>query len=178
MQKIYYTQQINQPHGAKSFLQSSLSASQKILHILWDPQVHYCTHKSLQTVLSLATSIQSTPSNSTCLSSILILSSQQYLSLLSGLFLSCFSTKTQYAFLTSHMSATCCTYLTLVARNDGWENLHFFQPVSNTRLWKRVPKTPGQPTGSVFHKISMPLHEVQMVFSNELHKGITTHGVL
>ena len=50
------------PHGAESFLKANqFSASQYILHILWNPKVHYRIYKCRHLSLSRARSIQSTP---------------------------------------------------------------------------------------------------------------------
>ena len=73
--------------------------------ILWNPEVHYCSHKR---------SIQSMPPHPTSCISILILSSHPRLGLVSALFLSGFPTKTLYAHLLYPVCSTCSVHLILL----------------------------------------------------------------
>jgi hypothetical protein len=70
--------------------------------------------RALHWSLSWARSIQSTPSHPISLRSILILSIQLRLGLPSGLFPSGFPTNILYAFLVSHIRATCPAHLILL----------------------------------------------------------------
>ena len=74
------------------------AASQEIPRILWNPKVHYGTHKRPPPVPILCQPIQSTHPHPTSRRSILILSTHLRLGLPSGLFPSGFPTKTLYAF--------------------------------------------------------------------------------
>ena len=77
------------------------SASQEISRILWNPEVHYRSHKR---------SIQSMPPHPTSWIPILILSSHLCLGLVSTLFPSGFPTKTLYAHLLYPVCATCSAH--------------------------------------------------------------------
>ena len=81
------------------------SPSSEIPRILWNPKVHYCTHKRPPPVLSWASPIQSTYSHPTSWRSILILSTYLRLGLPSGFFPSGFPTKTLYAPFSSPIRA-------------------------------------------------------------------------
>ena len=75
------------------------AASQETPHILWNPKVHYRTHKRPPPVpiLGQPNPIQSTYPHPTSWRSIIILSTHLRLGLPSGLFPSGFPTKTLYA---------------------------------------------------------------------------------
>jgi len=73
--------------------------------ILWNPEVHYCSHKL---------SIQSMPPHPISWISILILSSHLRLGLVSALFPSGFPTKTLYAHLLYPVCATCSAHLIIL----------------------------------------------------------------
>jgi hypothetical protein len=77
---------------------NSFSASQEIPQILWNLKVHYRIHNSQPNVLALS---QKNPFHVTHVSSgsILILSSNLYLGIPSGLLPSVFTIKTLYTFL-------------------------------------------------------------------------------
>ena len=79
-----------------SWKTNRFSTSQEIPRILWNPEVHYRTHKCPPHVpsLSWACSIQCIPSHLTSWISVLILSSHLLLGLPSGLFPSDFPSKT------------------------------------------------------------------------------------
>ena len=77
------------------------SASLEIPRILWNPKVHYRSHKCPYLSLSCARSIQCIPPHPTSWRSILILSSHLCLGLLSDLLPSDFPTKTLYTPLPS-----------------------------------------------------------------------------
>ena len=90
------------------------SACQEILRILWNPKVHYRSHKCppLFPILSQLDPVH-TP-HPTSLRFILILSSHLRLGLPSGLFPSGFPTKTLYTPLPSPIRATCPAHLILL----------------------------------------------------------------
>ena len=90
------------------------SASQEILHILWNPKVHYRTHKSPPTVPVISQLDPSIYLHPTSWRSILILSSHLHLSLPSGLFPSGFPTKILYKPLLSPIRATCPVHFFLL----------------------------------------------------------------
>ena len=81
---------------------------------LWNPKVHYRTHKRCHLSLSWPSPIQSTYPHPTSWRSILILSTHLRLGLPSGLFPSGFPTKTLYAPLSSPIRATCPAHLILL----------------------------------------------------------------
>ena len=83
---------------------TGLQLIKKFPPFLWNPKVHYRTHKRPPPVLSWASPIQSTYPHPTSWRSILILSTHLRLGLPSGLFPSGFPTKTLYApLLLTHM---------------------------------------------------------------------------
>jgi hypothetical protein len=82
-------------HGRVLFEKlTGFAANQEIPRILWNPKVHYCTHKRPPPVPPWANSIQSPQPLPTSSRSILILSSHLRLGLPNGLFPSGFPTKT------------------------------------------------------------------------------------
>ena len=83
----------------------AISASQDFPCILWNPKVHYRTHKCSPPVPILATSIQSIPPHPTPWISILILSSHLRLGLPGGLFPSGFHIKTLYTTKPKYLAA-------------------------------------------------------------------------
>ena len=91
------------------------SVTQEILHILWNPKVHYRLHKCLPPVpiLSQLDPVH-TPPHPTSWRSILILSSHLRQCLPSGLFPSGFLTRTLYSTLYSPIRATCLAHLILL----------------------------------------------------------------
>jgi len=89
----------------------SRSANQEIPRLLWNPKVHYHVHNSPPLVSILSQMIQSTPSHSISLRSILILPSHLLLGLTSGVFPSGYPT-TFFMPSTSHSTlATCSAYI-------------------------------------------------------------------
>ena len=90
------------------------AASQEIPRILWNPKVHYRLTSVRHLSLSRASPIQSTHPHPTSWRSILILSTHLRLGLPSGLFPSCFPTKTLYAPLSSPIRVTCPAHLILL----------------------------------------------------------------
>ena len=87
------------------------AASQEITRILWNPKVHYRTHKRPPPVSILGQLDPVHTPHPTSWRSILILSSHLSLGLPSGFFTSGFPTKTQYTPLLSLIRATCPAYL-------------------------------------------------------------------
>ena len=87
------------------------SASQKIPRILWNSKVHYHIHKCLPPVPIWASSIQSIPPHPTSWRSILVLSSPSTPGLPSGLFPSCFPTKTLNMPLLSPIYHSQCLFI-------------------------------------------------------------------
>ena len=90
------------------------SASQEILHIAWNPQVHFAFTCASHLSLSCARPIQSMPSHPISWRSILILSFHLCLSFSGGLIPSGFPTKTLYTPLLSPIHATFPTHLILL----------------------------------------------------------------
>ena len=87
-------------------------ANEEISRILWNPKVHFCSHKCPPPVTIL---IQLDPVHiPTSWRSILILSSHLHLGLPSGLFPSVFPIKSLYTPLLSTIRATCPTHLILL----------------------------------------------------------------
>ena len=90
------------------------SASQEILHTLWNTKVHYRIHKSPPPVSILSQIDPVCAHHPTSRKSISILSSHLCLGLPSGLNRSGFSTKTLYVPLLSDVRATCPVHLSLL----------------------------------------------------------------
>ena len=90
------------------------SAGQEIPRILCNPRVHYHIHKCPPPVPILSQIYPFHTSHPTSWRSILILSSHLRLGLPSGLFPSCFPTKTLYTPLLSPIKATCPAHLILL----------------------------------------------------------------
>jgi len=90
------------------------SASQKIPCILWNPKVHYRSHKCLPPVRTLSQLDPVRTPHPTSWRSILILFSHLHLCLPSGLFPSGFSINTLYTPLLSPICATCPAHLILL----------------------------------------------------------------
>ena len=125
------------------------SSSQEIPHILWNPKVHYRSHKCLPT------SIQSIPPHPTSWRSILILSCHLSLGLPSGLFLSGFPIKTLYMPLLSPIG-TCPTHLILlnvITRTILGEEYRSFSPSLCSFLHSRY-LVPSRPKYSPQHPTS------------------------
>jgi len=91
------------------------SANQEIMHILWNPKVHYRIHKCSPPVPILSQLDPVHTPHPTSWRFILILSCHQRLGLPSGLFPSGFPTNTLYTPLLSpsHLCATCPAHLIL-----------------------------------------------------------------
>ena len=87
------------------------SASQEIPRILWNPTVHYRSHKCPPPVSILSHLDPVHTPTSYLRRSILILSSHLHLGLPSGLFPSGFPTKTLYTPLLSPIRSTCSVHL-------------------------------------------------------------------
>ena len=100
------------------------AASQEIPRILWNPKVHYALTSVRHLSLSCASPIQSTYPHPTSWRSILILYNHLRLGLPSGLFPSCFPTKTLYAprllTHTRHMPSTSHSSRFNHPHNIGW----------------------------------------------------------
>jgi len=92
---------------------NSLSANQEISYLLWNLKIHYPVHNRPPLVPIWATLTQFTPSHSTSVWSILILSSYLYLGLPSGLFHSIFWPKFCMYF-SSLVCARCPAHLILL----------------------------------------------------------------
>ena len=90
------------------------SASQEIPLILWNPKVHYRSHKCQPPVPVLSQIDLVHASHHTSWRSTLILSSHLRLGLPSGLFLSGFRTKTLYTPLLSPLRVICLAHLILL----------------------------------------------------------------
>jgi len=106
----YLTNYIEQCH---SWEVNRPSASQEILHIVWNLKVHYHVLKQSPPALSWARSIHSMPPHHTFWRSILIFS-HLCLGLPSGLLPTGLRTKTLYVPLLSLIHATCHAHLILV----------------------------------------------------------------
>ena len=96
---------------------TGFAANQEFPSILWNPEVHYRTHKRRHLSLSWANTIQSLQLLLISWRSILILSSHLRLGLPSGLFPSGFPTKTLCTPLPSSIRATCPAHR---RRNVHW----------------------------------------------------------
>ena len=90
------------------------AANQEIPRILWNPKVHYCTHKRPPTVPILSQLHPVPPPLPTSWRSILILSSHLHLGLPNGLLPSGFPTKILWTTLPSSIRATCPDHLILL----------------------------------------------------------------
>ena len=88
------------PWSSTSWKTNNSFGSQEVPRILWKPKVHYRVCRST-TLVPTWSQIQSTPSHTLTLTSILILPSHLRLGLPSGLFLSSFPSKEPYVFLFS-----------------------------------------------------------------------------
>jgi hypothetical protein len=99
---------------SSSWEAANCTATQELPSVLWNPKVHYRSHKCLHWSLSWARSIQSPPSHPISLRSILILSTHLRLGLPNGLLPSGFPTNILYAFLLSPIRATCPAHVILL----------------------------------------------------------------
>ena len=97
-----------------SWVANWFAASQEIPRILWNPKVHYRTHKCLPPVPILGQPNPVHTPTSYLLEPILILSTHLRLGLPSGLFPSGFPSKTLYTPLSSPIHATCPAHLILL----------------------------------------------------------------
>ena len=93
---------------------TGFAANQEIPHILWNPKVHYCTHKRPPPVPILSQPHAVPKPVPTSSRSILILSSHLRLGIPNGLFPSGFPTKTLCTPLPSSIRATCPAHLILL----------------------------------------------------------------
>jgi hypothetical protein len=99
---------------SSSWEPNRFSASQEITRILWNPKVHYHTHKCPLPVPILTQTVHSLPSYNTSWRSVRILSLHLRLGLPSGLFSSGFPTKTLNTPLLSPIPATYSAHLILL----------------------------------------------------------------
>ena len=103
-------------HGDRVLLEklTGFAANQEIPRILWNPKVHYCTHKRPPPVPILSQLHPVPTTTSHFLKTLLILSSHLRLGLPNGLFPSGFPTKTLCTPLPSSIRATCPAHLILL----------------------------------------------------------------